>query len=227
MDKRTIIYTVLEKINIHNADSKITPELVSSMIDTKRAMLIKSRFSKAAWNIPLEIKQEICLSIERVDSIDGFSLSGKTIRTSSSLPRSIKIRGQEGPLLVRKQDNKVVPINLIAIERLPYCLENKWTSMLTYAAVDFDNRLVLTSSDDKLKFIKEVKVTNIFESPEDAFSLECRDNNNYGEIDNWDLEYPVEASMVDEIIEMIVKDLTRAISIPSDEVNDAADERGR
>lgn len=225
MNKKTIIYTVLEKLKIHTADSKITPELISSMIDTKRAMLIKSRFSKAAWNIPLEIKQEICMPIELVDTVENFSLAGKTIRTSEALPRSIKIRGQEGPLLVRRQDGKVVPINLIPIERLPYCLENTWTSMLTYAAVDYDNRLTLTSSDDKLKFIKEIKVTNIFESPEDVFKLECRDNNDFNSKEPWDLEYPLEASMVDEIVEMIVKDMINTIKTPEDNTNDSLDER--
>jgi len=226
MDKRTIIYTVLEKLKIHSGDSKITPELISSMIDTKRAMLLKSRFSRNAWNIPIEIKQEICLDIERVDTIDGFSLAGKTIRTSSSIPKSIKIRGKDGPLLVRREDGTVIPINIIPIERLPYVGNNRWTAMLTYACIDYDGRLILTSTNDKLKFLKSIKVTEIFEMPEDVYELECRDNNDYGDIEPWDMEYPVELSMIDEIIEMIAKDLFNTIRLPEDKTNDSLDERG-
>jgi hypothetical protein len=226
MDKRTIIYTVLEKLKINSGDSKITPELVSSMIDTKRAMLLKSRFSRNAWNIPIEIKQEICMDIERVDSIDGFSLAGKTIRTSIGIPRSIKIRGKDGPLMVRREDGTSIPINIVPIERLPYIGNNKFTSMLTYGCIDYDGRLVLTSTSDKLKFIEKIKVTNIFESPESAYSLECRDNNSDGDIEPWDMDYPLEASMIDEIVEMIVKDLFNTIRLPGDNENDSSDERG-
>ena len=226
MDKRTIIYTVLEKLKIHSGDSKITPELISSMIDTKRAMLLKSRFSRNTWNIPIEIKQEVCMDIERVDTIDGFSLAGKTIRTAFAIPGSIKIRGKDGPLMVRRQDGLSIPINIVPIERLPYIGSNKFTAMLTYACIDYDGRLILTSTSDKLKFIKEIKVTNVFENPEDVYELECRDNNDYGDIEPWDMEYPVETSMVDEIVEMIVKDLFNTIRLPEDKTNDSLDERG-
>ena len=202
MDKRTIIYTVLEKLKIHSGDSKITPELISSMIDTKRAMLLKSRFSRNTWNIPIEIKQEVCI------------------------PGSIKIRGKDGPLMVRRQDGSSIPINIVPIERLPYIGSNKFTAMLTYACIDYDGRLILTSTSDKLKFIKEIKVTNVFENPEDVYELECRDNNDYGDVEPWDIEYPVETSMVDEIVEMIVKDLFNTIRLPEDKTNDSLDERG-
>ncbi len=224
MDKRTIIYTVLEKLKIYSGDSKITPELISSMIDTKRAMLLKSRFSRNSWNIPIEIKQEICMSLEHVDTISGFSLAGKTIKTSESIPKSIKIRGKDGPLLVRKEDGTTIPINIIPIERLPYVGNNKWTGMLTYACTDYDGKLILTSLSDKLKFLKKIRVTNVFESPEDVYSLECKDNN-YSSTEPWDMEYPVESSMVDELIEMIVKDIFNTIRIPEDKTNDSDDAR--
>jgi len=45
--------------------------------------------------------------------------------------------------------------------------------------------------------------------------------------DVWDLEYPIEVAMVDTIINMVVQDLSRTLQIPTDEQNNATDDRGQ
>lgn len=225
MTKREIIFTVIEKIRAHSDDSSVTEEFISSMIDTKRAMLLKQQFSKAVWNIPIEIKQEICMPLELVDVIAGYSGGGKILKSSIALPRTIKIKGQEGPLLVRKEDGSALPINIIPIDRLPFLGANRYTAMLTYAALDIDGKLILISADNKLNFLKSIRVTHIFESPDNAYSLECSDNGS-DTLEPWDIDYPVEAAMIDTIVEMIMKDLTKTLSIPEDNTNNARDDRG-
>jgi len=222
--KREIIYTVIEKVKAHSDDSDITEEFISSMVDTKRAMLLKQQFSKNGWNIPIEIKQEICISLETVDTIEGFSKAGQTVRSSISLPNRIKLKGLDGPILIRKLDGRSMHINMIPIERLPYVGSNKFTAQLTYAAIDMNGRLILFSNDNKVKFLKSLKITDIFEYPEVAFSLEC-DNTQSGTMEPWDMDYPVEAAMIDTIVEMIVQDLVKTLQIPEDKLNDATDGR--
>ena len=159
MTKREIIYAVFEKLNIHSDDTRLSEELVSSLIDTKRAMLLKQQYAKSSWHMPIEIKQEICVDISLVDRVDGYSCAGKILSTNISLPRSIKIKGKEGPLSVRKEDGMEINISIVAIERIPFLFENKYTQHLIYCAVDFSGKLFIISKDNKLRFLKSIKIT--------------------------------------------------------------------
>ena len=73
---RTYLYCVGE-LNILSDDSNISEELISSLLDTKRAMLLKQQYAKNSWHMPIEIKQELCMDLELVDKVDGFSLCRK------------------------------------------------------------------------------------------------------------------------------------------------------
>lgn len=223
MTKREIIYTVYEKLNILSDDTHITEELVSSLIDTKRAMLLKQQYAKNAWHMPIEIKQELCLDLELVNKISDYSCAGKILSTKVVLPRSIKIKGKEGPLAVRKSDGGEISLSIVAIERVPYLFENRFTQHLTYCAVDFSGKLLLISKDDKHKFLKSIKVTDIFEQPDLAREYACNINTS---IEAWDEDYPIEAAMADIAVDLVVKELTRSLGIPGDKVNDATDARG-
>lgn len=229
MTKNELIYTVLEKLRIHSDDSNISKELVSSLLDTKRAMILKQQYSAKGWHLPNEVKQEICLPLVLANSVSGYSCAGKILTTNAIVPRSIKLKGKEGPLLIRKEDNSVIPINIISVERIPFLFSNKFTAMLTYAAVDYNGKLVLISADNKLKFLSIIKVTDVFESPDKVLSDLC--TTPYNEIarkqetDPWNTEYPIESSMADVVVNMVVQELTRTMSIPSDDLNNATDEK--
>ena len=222
MTKRALIYTVFEKLRINSDDNKVTEELISSLIDSKRAMLLKQQYAKNAWHMPIEIKQEICLDLELADKIDGFSCGGRVLSTKISMPRSIKIKGKEGPLIVRKKDGTAIAINIVPAERLPFLFENKYTQHLTYCAVNYDGKLLLISKDNKHRFLKYIKVTDIFEEPDIARELQCdRD----ASLEPWDEDYPVEIAMSDVIVDLVVKELSRSLGLPVDKINDADDGR--
>ena len=221
MTKREIIYLVLERLNARSDDSNPTEELVSSLIDVKRSMILKQRFSKAQWNIPIELRQEICMDVSLYDVISGYSGAGKILKTNNAVPSAIKIKGFSGPIMIRKEDGSSIPFNLIPIERLPYIGDNRYTAMLTYATLDLDGRIILISKDEKLKFLKQIRVTDLFEKPDEAYNLECKDNNMSGIVEPWDITYPVESAMIDDIVKLVVQDLAKSLSIPEDKVNNA------
>ena len=220
--KREIIYTVFERLNILSDDTHISEELISSQIDTKRAMLLKQQYAKNAWHMPIEIKQELCMDLELVNKVDGYSCAGKILSTKVSLPKSIKIKGKEGPLTVRKSDGGEISINIVSIERVPYLFSNRFTQGLTYCAVDFSGKLFLISNDNKHRFLKSIKVIDIFEAPDDARNYACNLDNS---IEAWDDHYPIEAAMADMVIDLIVKDQMRTLQIPEDKINDSEDGR--
>lgn len=222
MVKRELIYTVFEKLNINTDDTHVSEEFVSSLIDSKRALLLKQQYAKNAWHMPIEIKQELCLDLELVNNVDGYSCAGKILSTKLSLPKSIKIKGKEGPLIVRKADGREIAINIVPIERVPFLFENRFTQHLTYCAVDYSGKLFLISKDDKIKFLNSIKVTDVFEQPDIARRLTCTYN---GNPEFYDYDYPVEAAMSDMIVEMIVLDLTKSLQVPGDVTNNASDDR--
>ena len=222
MTKRELIYNVYEKLNIISDDTKVSEELVSSLIDLKRAMLLKQQYAKNGWHMPIEIKQELCMDLELVNKVDGYSCGGKILATSMSLPKSIKIKGKEGPLNVRKSDSTQIELSIVAIERVPYLFENKFTQHLTYCAVDFSGKLYLISKDTKHKFLKSIKVTDVYENPDIANELMC--NAKDLTTDVWDIDYPIESSMADVVVDLIVRDLTRSFGIPIDQNNNASED---
>lgn len=222
MTKSELIYSVFEKLNIQSDDTDISEELISYLIDTKRAMLLKQQYAKNAWHMPIEIKQELCMDLKLTEAVAGYSCPGKMLATSVSLPRSIKIKGKEGPLTVRKLDGREIALTIVPIERIPFLFENRYTQHLTYCAVDFDLKLYIISKDDKHRFLKSIKVTDIFEEPDKALLLTCNYDNTK---EAWDNEYPIESAMADVAVDLVVKELTRSLGIPSDRINDATDER--
>ena len=71
--------------------------MVSSLLDTKRALLLKQQYSAKPWHLPREVKQELCMTLKLVDSVNGYKCAGKMLQTHHALPSSIKIKGKEGP----------------------------------------------------------------------------------------------------------------------------------
>ncbi len=221
--KRQIVFSVLERLQIYSDDANITEEFVSSLIDSKRAMLIQQKLTKSIWRAPNEIKQRLCINLALTDKIEGYCGGGNILKSIDPLPTSIRVRGKEGPLLVSRIDGTSININIIPLERIPYISSNRFTSHLIYCAIDTDGRLIFISNDMKHKYLKFIRVTDIFETPSEAMMYDCDIDLDNNEIE--DLKYPVEAAMVPSIIDLVVKDLSRTISIPEDRDNNATDDR--
>lgn len=224
MTKRELIYLVFERLNIDTDDSDQTAELISALVDTKRAMLLKQQFSVAHWNMSITSKQEICLNLENVAQIDGMTCFGKILRTKLVLPKSIRVKGKDGPLTVRRADRTSVQLIVVPFERLPFVGYNQFVAQMIYCAEDYDGRLYLVSNQKKHHLMESIKVGDVFENPEEANELDCEKDES---IDYWDQEYPLEAAMIDTVVDLIVKDLALTLSIPGDETNDSDGKKER
>lgn len=224
--KKELIYTVFEKLKINSDDMDITEEFISSLIDSKRAMLIKQRLEKSPWATNPEIMQEICMELENVSVIDGMTCFGKILRTKNPLPKSIKVKGKMGPVTVRRMDRVSLLINTVPLERLPFVGYNSFISAMVYAAQDYDGRLYLVSNQKKHHLLEMIKVADVFETPDKADKYSCQSEPSDINCDPWDKDYPIEDSMKDDLINMIVKELSPTLGIPDDPDNDADGDRG-
>jgi len=240
MTKREIIYSVFEKLKIRSDDSDISGEYVSTLIDTARSMAIKQIYGPKPWNIPIETKQELCLSLETVKSIDGLETFGTISRTTVRLPKGISIKGGESVLAVKLYDKISIPINIVPIERIPFVLESPIPNMM-YAAMGVDRRVYIVGGIESHKMLGAIKVDGIYESPDEAQAYQCRDFNlnvnaksKSGDsvyvmespaAEPWDEEYPLELAIVENIINDISSKLAQTIQLPEDDLNNANDDR--
>jgi hypothetical protein len=222
MTKKELIYSVFEKLKITTDDDNISEEFVSSLIDGKRAMLLKQQFEQKSWNISIESKQELCIDLELVDSVDGMSCFGKILKSKSIIPQQIKSRGKEGPISIRTLKRSALALNVVPIERLPMVGYNTFINQMIYCSIDYDGYLYLVSNQKNHVFMKSVKVSSVFAEPDSAFLYECDSTG-----DVWDADYPLERVMADTLIDLVVKDLSRTFNIPEDNTNDATDDRSK
>lgn len=237
MTKRELIFTVFEKLNITSDDADITQEFISSLIDNTRAKLIKQTYGNKNWNIPIELRQELCMTLSPVSAVNGLSCSGTILRTNEVVPKGISVKGGDGSVLrIKRYDRSALQINIVPIERLPLIGHNTFTAQLTYGAIDSDRRVYILSGSKKHTFLEKIKIEGIYERPDDIWEMKCyetQDADAFTVADTdqvpcepWDEEYPIEASMVDDMIAIILKDLAPTLSIPKDELNDADNARG-
>ncbi len=263
MTKNELIYTVYEQLKITSDDNELSREFVSSLIDSSRATLIKQTYGSKSWNIPIEIKQELCLGLKPVSNIDGLTCFGKILRTENKIPSGISIKGAEGAILsVRTYDRKKLNINIVPIERLPLIGHNPYTAGMLYAALDVDSHLYFTSGSNKHMMMEAIKVEGVYEYPSIALEYQCREK---AEFDNlvggvnietggqekgafmvptpdynvglpdslpwqvpapqepWDVDYPLEAAMQDDLIKMVIGKLSVRFQVAEDKINDATD----
>ena len=238
MTKRELIYTVYERLNIENDDTNLTEEFVSSLLDSTRAKIIKQTYGNKGWNAPIAIKQELCLGLTPASTIDGETCVGSILRSDDVLPLGISIKGQDGAVLsVKSYDRTVIRINMIPMERLPFAGADQYTAGMLFGALDVDRRLYFVSQLKGHLLLGGVKVEGIYEKPEDAYSLACINPENNvipsdsdSRIDTpvyphvWDVEYPLESAMQDDLINIIIQDLAGSMNVPSDTVNDSTDD---
>ena len=241
MTKNELIYLAYDRLKVSSDDTDLSPELVSFQIDATRAKFIKNQYGSKDWNMPIELKQELCLGLENINDVNGADCFGTILRTSEVLPKGIKVKGSDSSILrIRTYDRKQLHINLIAMDRLPYIGHNQFTAMMNYAAVDVDGRIYFLSNQKSYKFMKAIKVEGIFESPDDVHTMICQEltpaqiasskgvsipYRTTPPCEPWDRQYPLEGAMIDDVMNEVVKHFSRMEALPEDNLNNADDGR--
>jgi hypothetical protein len=221
MTKLELIYNVREKLKISVDDSDTTDEFISHLIDIKRVKILKQRLAKTPWRAPIEFKQELCMPLEVVDSVNGMSCFGSILRTADPLPNLIRFRGGDGGIVMRRADKTALHFNLVDLARLPFVGYGAFVGQLIYAAFDFDNRVYLVSNQKKHLLMESIQVAGMYEDVETAGNYECSVDST---CEIWERQYPLDIAMMDDVIGLVVQDLGRSKDITKDVTNDASDD---
>ena len=217
---REIVYLVLDEIKSSNGDSNITENHVIFLANQYRLFLIEQKKLKqgeAALSSANE--QTLCIDLEKVDAIPGLEYCNDIYL------RSI----QEIPEIVSEESVKVNLVDLFNImtafvskERFKFVGHNKYLRNIIYTTLGPDNHLYFNSQNPQFKYLKKARVTGIFEDAEKAAQLSC--DGDSAPCDIMDVEFPLEADLIPQMIELIVKELLGVNYRPKDDVNNSSDD---
>ena len=203
MTYREIVYACLDILKLTSDDSLYTEDHIIFLANKARTLLLKQRYSDIKKKIPESNYQTICLDLEKVQNIQDLECKGSSLRTVQEIPYLMKI----GNPKVYPQNYYLGEITYISRERMRYVGHNKYLQNIIYCSLAPDNHLYFKSSNPQYLYLKKVQVTGIFEDIQKASELECNNNN----------------SLVQPLIEIIIKQLGPSVNLPQDQENDAQD----
>ena len=219
MTYREIAYMCLDELKLSSDDSYFTIDHILFLLSKVRATILKQKYSDIKKDIPDSNYQTICIDLEPTNAIDG------TLCDSSNYLRSI----QEIPTTMSIGSDIIYPIDyyqsthitFVSRERMRYVGNNKWLQNIIYVSRNPDGHLYFKSSNPQFLFLEKVRMTGIFENPEEVAKLECSDTK---QCDVLDSQFPLEEGLVTTAIELVVKYLSGAAWSPRDTTNNANDE---
>jgi hypothetical protein len=221
MTYKEAVYMCLDELKANSDDAQYTEDHVIFLLGKYRAFILKQRYSDVKKQIPESNYQTICTDLTEVSAIAEEPCEGGSyLRSKEKIPFLMKI----GTPRVYPIDYYQGEITYVSRERMRYVGYNKYLQNIIYCSLGPDNYLYFKSSNPQYLYLEKVKVTGIFEDPQAASELQCLDKNGNIICGVLDREFPVEASLVPSIIELVVKELLGAEYRPKDSNNDATDD---
>lgn len=221
MTYKEAVYMCLDELKSNSDDAQYTEDHIIFLLGKYRAFVLKQRYSDVKKQIPESNYQTICTDLTEVSAIAEEPCEGGSyLRSKEKIPFLMKI----GTPRVYPIDYYQGEITYVSRERMRYVGYNKYLQNIIYCSLGPDNYLYFKSSNPQYLYLEKVKVTGIFEDPQAASELQCLDENGNIICDVLDREFPVEASLVPSIIELVVKELLGAEYRPKDLNNDATDD---
>ena len=215
--KRHLIYNIRELISQYSDDSDVSNEYISFLITQTRALLVTQRYSDRAYVLPQKIRQRFNYELELAEDNPFDDTIGTILRTVDPIQKPIENFNLKSNMRLNSGSYKDIYFTIVPQERFPYVGRNKWIQNHIYVTIGTDFRLYFTASNDTHKMIENVRASYVCEDPEAAYPATV----DYDGTDFWDVEYPLEASMVEDLTNIIVKKLVGKLQIPQDKINNA------
>lgn len=220
---RNLVYMCMDQLKLISDDSYYTEDHIMFLLDKCRTLLLNQKYQKGTKEVALSNYQTLCLDLIETPAISGISCEGGIyLKSKVKLPYLLNIGNPKlfGESLFKSN------ITVIPIERMPYVGYNKYLKNIIYAAVGPDNYLYLTSPNKQFQYLEKVNFTGIFEDAKTAAEYQCDKQNDADNdcIDKLDLIYPIEESLIEPLIEYVVKIMSGYIYRPKDNTNNANDD---
>lgn len=210
-----IVYMILDEVKGMSDDFTYNEEHILYLIDKTRALLLKQRYSDIKKQIPYANYQTIYVTTkESALADDALYTSAKYLKTDDKIPEILPIATPR----VFTTDYYQGEITYVSRDRMRYVGYNKYLKNIIYCSLHPDKYLYFKSFNDKLLEVKNINFTAVFQSSLEALKL----YQNKQEV--LDTEFPMEESLIQPLVELVVKELTNAIYKPEDTTNNAKDD---
>lgn len=218
---KELAYLVLDELKLSSDDATFNEEHVYFLLGKYRGFLLKQRYSDVKKDIPESNYQTVCLDLIEVPAIpDEECEGGSYLRSKETIPYLMKIGSPKVYPIDYFQGGN---ITLVSMQRMRYVGYNKWLPNIIYAAFGPDRHLYFKSGNPQFLYMQKARLTGIFEDPEKAAELEC-DRNEESACDPMDAKFPLEEALIPQVIELVVKELSRPEYLPEDSKNNASDD---
>ena len=212
---------VLDELKLYSDDALYTEEHVMFLLGKYRTFLLKQRYSDVKKQIPESNYQTICLDLIEVPAISGEPCEGGSyLRSKEKIPFLMKI----GNPMVYPVDYYQGEITYVSRERMRYVGYNKYLKNIIYASIGPDNYLYFKSFNPQYLYLEKARMTGIFEDPQAASELQCPDENGDTVCDVLDKTFPIEDSLVPQLVQLVVQELYNPSRSDEDDENNAKDD---
>lgn len=221
MTYREIVYMILDEIKSASDDAFFTEDHIIFLAGKLRTFLLKQRYSDVKKQIPESNYQTICLDLIEVPAISGEPCEGGFyLRSKEKIPFLMKI----GNPKVYPVDYYQGEITYVSRERMRYVGYNKYLKNIIYASIGPDNYLYFKSFNPQYLYLEKARMTGIFEDPQAASELQCPNENGDTVCDVLDREFPIEDSLVPQLVQLVVQELYNHSRSEEDDENNAKDD---
>lgn len=215
---RELVYLVLDELKLTSDDALFNEEHVMFLLGKYRGLLLKQQYKDIKKEIPESNYQTLCLDLIQVPSITGEPCEGGTyLRSKEKIPFLMPVATPR----VYPEDYYQGDITYVSRERMKYVGYNRWLPNIIYASIGPDNYLYFKSFNPQYLYLEKARLTGIFEEPEKAAELEC--NRDGSTCDPMDMKFPLEEALIPQVVELVVRELSRPEYLPEDKQNNADD----
>lgn len=215
---RELVYLVLDELKLTSDDALFNEEHVMFLLGKYRGLLLKQQYKDIKKEIPESNYQTLCLDLIQVPAITGEPCEGGTyLRSKEKIPFLMPVATPR----VYPEDYYQGDITYVSRERMKYVGYNKWLPNIIYASIGPDNYLYFKSFNPQYLYLEKARLTGIFEEPEKAAELEC--NRDESTCDPMDMKFPLEEALIPQVVELVVRELSRPEYLPEDKQNNADD----
>lgn len=216
---RELVYLVLDELKLSADDATFNEEHCIFLLGKYRGLLLKQQYKDVKKEIPESNFQTLCLDLIQVPAITGEECEGGTyLRSKEKIPFLMSIATPR----VYTEDFYQGDITYVSRERMKYVGYNRWLPNIIYASIGPDNYLYFKSFNPQYLYLEQARLTGIFEDPDKASEFEC--DKSEESCDVLDREFHLEEALIPQVVQLVVKELSRPEYLPEDKANNADDD---
>lgn len=211
---RELVYMVIDELKLYSDDASFTEDHIIFLLNKARAFILKQRYSDIKKVIPNSNYQDLCIEVSSTDIIPEIKPDNSfCLKSNKEVPLLLPF----GLVRIYTDEYYAGEITYITKDRMRYVGYNKYLSNIIYCSTSSNKHLYLKSNNDISKITK-LHFYGIFQDCVLASEYEC--NKEYNVLDRI---FPLEDSLISNLIEIVVKELLGSIYNPEDKQNNADD----